>query len=510
MSVTVSFNGYLSNKKELEALFGKASDADYVKFAYEKSGEQLHALLQGMFGAVITDSDKKKTLCIRDRFGNESVYYTTGRDGLPIFGLSIREILSSGRCEKQVNPQALELFLTYSYLPGKDTFFKGIHKLMPGHILVFENNEMKFTRYWKPELLNDRSLSMKEYADQINTVLNDLIEDWKQPGEKFGNFLSGGVDSAYLTALTGAKYAFSTAYENKEFDESPLAAETAKYLNAEHIKVQITPKEYFDVIPEAMRAMEQPLADASTIAFYLACKGAKKYVDVCYSGEGADELFCGYHAYTRRLVNLADPEYKSAPVETYYIGNTKVMNEEEKKKLLKNYSGELTPLALANQLYEFDENTDDISKMQLCDLQVWFEGDIMLNAEKMSKAAGLEARTPFLDSRLYEVACRIPSEYKVSENETKIVFRTAAANKLPNEIAFRKKLGFAVPARVWMLEEPYRKLIRSYFESEAASLFFSPAVLSEMLTDEYLAQPNFWRKTWSVFVFLVWYKEYFE
>ena len=314
------------------------------------------------------------------------------------------------------------MFLTYSYLPGQNTFFQGIKKVMPGQMVIFSKGRIGIKRYWKPEYKGDNGKSIEAYADRVNAVLTELIDDWKLPGENYGNFLSGGVDSAYLTALTKPRYTFSTAYENKDFDESGLAEISAEALGAEHVKITVTPDEYFSVIPEAMRAMEQPPADASTIAFYLACKGARKYVDVCYSGEGADELFCGYHAYTRRLVNLENPDYPNAPVETYYIGNTKVMSEQEKKELLLRYSGELTPLALANSLYEFDENTDDITKMWLCDLNVWFEGDIMLNAEKMSKANGLVARTPFLDSRLYEVACRIPSGYKVSKEETKIVF----------------------------------------------------------------------------------------
>ncbi|MCQ2749244.1 MAG: asparagine synthase C-terminal domain-containing protein [Clostridia bacterium] len=310
------------------------------------------------------------------------------------------------------------------------------------------------------------------------------------PGENYGNFLSGGVDSAYLAALTKPKYTFSTAYENKEFDESELAAKSAEAIGTEHFKVFINPEDYFGVIPEAMKMMEQPLADASTIAFFLACRGAKKYVDVCYSGEGADELFCGYHAYVRRLVNLQNPDYPNADVETYYIGNTKLFNEDDKKKLLKEYDGSLTPLALANSLYDFDEKTDDVTKMMLCDLNCWFEGDIMLNAEKMSKAAGIVARTPFLDSRLYNIAKHIPSEYKVSLEESKIVFRTAAANMIPNEVAFRKKLGFAVPARSWMREEKYFNIIKSYFESDNAKLFFNEDYLKVMLSDEFLDGQN--------------------
>ncbi|MBQ9610302.1 MAG: asparagine synthetase B [Lachnospiraceae bacterium] len=508
-----NFSGYISNKKKLSEELGKSfdvrDDAGYVKAAYDKWKEGLAEHLQGMFAFIIYDEDEDKLVCGRDRFGNESMYYHVTDDGELICGLTINEILDSGSYKRELNEQALELFLTYSYLPGSDTFFKGIKKLMPGYLLISKDKKIELKRYWRLEYKGDTSKDADYYAALVNNALNEIIDNWKIEGESYGNFLSGGVDSAYLAALTRPKYTFSTAYDNKDFDESGLAAKSAELLGAKHIGVKVTPEDYFGVIPEAMKAMEQPLADASTIAFYLACRGAKEYVDVCYSGEGADELFCGYHAYVRRLVNLENPDYNSAPVETYYIGNTKVMSEKDKSKLLKNYKGDLTPLELARSLYEFDENTGDLTKMWMCDLNVWFEGDIMLNAEKMSKANGLIARTPFLDSRIYEIAAQIPTEYEASISESKIVFRKAASHMLPDEIAFRKKLGFAVPVRVWMREKPYLNKIREIFNSEYADKYFDTSLLNEMLTDEYLDQPDNWRKVWCVYIFLVWYGIYF-
>ncbi|MBQ8913124.1 MAG: asparagine synthetase B [Lachnospiraceae bacterium] len=515
MSEIKNFSGYISNKKELSQVLGipfdAKDDAGYVKASYDRWGEELAEHIQGMFAFIIYDENEDKTVCARDRFGNESMYYYVAEDNSVVFGLTINEILNSGVYKKELNEQALELFLTYSYLPGSDTFFKGIKKLMPGFVLVYKNNDNTFDikRYWKLTYKGDNSKTADEYAELVNNTLNELVDDWKIEGEAYGNFLSGGVDSAYLAALTKPKYTFSTAYDNKDFDESELAAKSAEFLGAEHIRVKVTPEDYFGVVPEAMKAMEQPLADASTIAFYLACRGARKYVDVCYSGEGADELFCGYHAYVRRLVNSNNPDYSSAPVETYYIGNTKVMSEKEKSKVLKNYKGDVTPLELARSLYDFDDNTGDLTKMWLCDLNVWFEGDIMLNAEKMSKANGLIARTPFLDSRIYEVASRIPTEYEASLSESKIVFRKATAHMIPDEVAFRKKLGFAVPVRVWMREEPFIGQIRELFNSENASKYFDTNLLNEMLSDEYLDQPDNWRKVWCIYIFLIWYGIYF-
>lgn len=133
----------------------------------------------------------------------------------------------------------------------------------------------------------------------------------------------------------------------------------------------------------------------------------------------------------------------------------------------------------------------------------------MLNAEKMSKANNLIARTPFLDTRLYEVACRIPSEYKVTDTESKVVFRKAASHMIPDEVAFRKKLGFAVPARVWMMEDKYLNMIKDTFKSKEAELFFETDRIVELLDEEHFSKPDNWRKVWAIYVFLIWYKEYF-
>ena len=236
MSEIKNFSGYISNKRELSEMLGKPfdakDDAGYVKAAYDRWGEEFAKHLQGMFAFIIYDENEDKTVCARDRFGNESMYYYVTENEDVIFGLTINEILDSGAYKKELNEQALELFLTYSYLPGSDTFFKGIKKLMPGFVLVYKNDDKKLDikRYWKLTYKGDDSKTADEYAELVNSTLNELVDDWKIEGESYGNFLSGGVDSAYLAALTKPKYTFSTAYDNKDFDESELAAKSAEFL----------------------------------------------------------------------------------------------------------------------------------------------------------------------------------------------------------------------------------------------------------------------------------------
>ena len=175
-----NFSGYISNKKELSEKLGKTfdvrDDAGYVQAAYEKWGEELAEHLQGMFAFIIYDEAERKIVCGRDRFGNESMYYHMTDDGELICGLTINEILDSGSYKKELNEQALELFLTYSYLPGSDTFFAGIKKLMPGYLLICKDKEISLKRYWKLEYKGDTSMDADYYAELVNTALNEIID----------------------------------------------------------------------------------------------------------------------------------------------------------------------------------------------------------------------------------------------------------------------------------------------------------------------------------------------
>ncbi|MCR4778574.1 MAG: asparagine synthetase B [Lachnospiraceae bacterium] len=507
MADLLFFGGYLCNAKD-------ADPKSFILDMYEKYGHNFADHIYGMFSIGIYDENEEELILVRDRFGSKSLYYYITEGGELLYSQSIKEILVKPGFKKEFNHDALELYLSFSYMPGEDTFFKGLKKLRPGHMLIWHKKKIDIIKYWEAIPQPDESLTLEECADMIHKAAMEAAPDWKINAGETGNFLSGGVDSGYLTALMGSKTTFSAGYEDPEFDESVVAAETAKALNIGNTKVLIEPDLYFKSVPDVMYAMEEPIGDASCIVFYLAAKEAAKHVRVCYSGEGADELFSGYHAYVRRFKQLKEAEENGVDpatlpqVEDFFIGNTKLFHEDEKKAILKEYKGKILPLELARSLYSFDENTDDMTKILLCDLNVWFEGDIMLNAEKMSEAAGLDARTPFLDPRIVEAALKIPSKYRVNEVQTKLAFRKAAENLLPVEIAQRKKIGFPAPARTWIQKEPYLSMIRDMFESETAEVFFNTEALTEMLKEDLIADK--WRYIWCIYVFLIWYRRFFE
>ena len=196
-------------------------------------------------------------------------------------------------------------------------------------------------------------------------------------------------------------------------------------------------------------------------------------------------------------------------LKTFYVGNTNIMKEDEKKKILKHYTEGLLPINLAKEIYEETEGLDPLSKMSDVDIQIWLEGDIYLNVDKMSEAAGLEVRMPLTDTRIFDIASRMPSRFKVNEEQNKVAFRTAAAKVLPPEIAFRKKLGFIVPIRIWMADDRYNQDVRAKFKSDMAAKFFDLDAIGEIFDDYVGGNSDNWRKVWTIYTFLVWYEEYF-
>ena len=470
--------------------------------AYETWGCDMALHMHGMFAFAIWDDKKQELFCLRDQFGTKPFYYYVTAEGELLYGTMIRQIMEKPGFVKELNEDMLQIYLSLTYVAGEDTFFKGVKKLMPGHYLVWKDGKVEITRYWTPEFHPDESKTLEEWADEIHTTLADIMKEVKTREETVESFLSGGVDSSYVLAMSDAKRSDSCGYEEARFDESGLAAETARLLGREHNRCLITLEEYFAIVPYVMYNMEQPLGDASAIAFTLGCNATAEHTKICYSGEGADEFFGGYNMY-RNAERYGDN------LKTFYVGNTNIMKEDEKQRILKNYKEEILPINLVKDIYEEIEGYDPLTKMSDIDIQIWLEGDIYLNVDKMSTAAGLEIRMPLTDTRIFDIASRMPARFKVNEEQNKVAFRTAAAKVLPEEIAFRKKLGFIVPIRIWMADEKYNQDVQRLFHSEIAEKFFHVDEI-QAIFDEYVGgNSDNWRKVWTIYTFLVWYEEYF-
>ena len=351
----------------------------------------------------------------------------------------------------------------------------------------------------RPETME--RITTKALADAF--IAEQIDEVRRQVGDKKVLLaLSGGVDSSYVLAVSDATSCNSCGYDDSRLDESGMARETANILDKKFNRCLITPEQYFDIVPYVMYNMEQPLGDASAVAFALGCISTAKGTGICYSGEGADEFFGGYNMYR-------NAERYGENLKTFYVGNTNIMKEDEKRLILKKYYENFEPIDLVKDIYEKNEGLDPLSKMSDVDIQVWLEGDIYLNVDKMSRAAGLEVRMPLTDMRIFDIASRMPSKYKVNDEQNKVALRTAAAKVLPEEIAFRKKLGFVVPIRMWMADERYNGDVIRLFNSDIADKFFNRDAINKIFDDYLNVDSDNWRKVWTIYTFLVWYEEYF-
>ncbi|WP_443972720.1 asparagine synthase (glutamine-hydrolyzing), partial [[Ruminococcus] torques] len=406
--------------------------------AYETWGNEMADHMHGMFAFALWDEAEEKLFCLRDQFGTKPFYYYETADGKLLYGTTIRKIMEQPGFVKELNEEMLQLYLSLTYVAGENTFFRGLKKLLPGRYLVWQNGKLTIERYWMPQFHPDNSRTLEQWADEIHTTIGEIMPEVKTKEEYAESFLSGGVDSSYVLAMSDVETTDSCGYDEERFDESGLAKQTADILGRKNLRCRITPEEYFAVVPYVMYNMEQPLGDASAIAFAIACRETAKHTKICYSGEGADEFFGGYNMYR-------NAERYGENLKTFYVGNTNIMKEDEKKRILKKYDPDVLPIELARGIYEETEGLDPLTKMSDVDIQIWLEGDIYLNVDKMSLAAGLEIRMPLTDRRIFDIASRMPSEYKVNEEQNKVALRTAAAKVLPEEIAFRKKLGFIVP-----------------------------------------------------------------
>jgi asparagine synthase (glutamine-hydrolysing) len=423
-----------------------------------------------------------------------------------------------------------------------ETFFKGIFRLPPGHYLTWKKGELEIKRYWEPsfeDVEDDRSLS--EIVDQIDDVMKNSIEAHKISDTEVGSFLSSGVDSSYVAACCNVDKTFTVGFEYHNYNEISYAKELSELVGVKNISKLISTSEFWDVLSKVQYHMDEPLADPAAIALYFVSQIASEHVKVVLSGEGADELFGGYNIYRepldiavltrlpRFLRKLLGGLAKAVPfnikgksffirgskdVEQRFIGNANMFSVKDRRRLLKSSEAATAktaalPEELTAPFYAKVSDKHDVTKMQYIDINFWLWGDILLKADRMSMAHSLELRVPFLDKEVFKVASRIPVKYKVNRENTKYAMRLAANKHIPEKVAQKKKLGFPVPTRVWLREQKYYDIVKEAFNSEAAKELFYTDELVKLLDQHFSGKRDNSRKVWVVFMFLVWYGEFF-
>ena len=534
----VVFNGEIYNYRELTAeltalghTFATRTDTEVLLHGWEQWGRELLPRLRGMFAFALWDRRAQVLFCARDMFGIKPLYYCRCADGTLLFASEIKAFLDHPSFEKQLNTAQLPLYLSCQYSPGRDTFFAGVQKLLPGHFLEFSEGIVRTTRWVQPAFLPGDT---PPAPDELEVVLRQSAEVHKIADVEVAGFLSGGVDSAYLTALARPARTYTISYAEPKYDESFPARALARNLGLRNRVRCISPGEFWDAVPAVQYHMDEPMADAAAVALYFLNREAARDVKVVLSGEGADELFGGYNIYrdpfTARWYNRLPPWLRGGlgaaasllppgpgvnflvrrglSLEERYFGPTALLTEREKRRLLPGYEGDGDPVCLTESSWDMTEDQDPVTRMQQVDLQLWLAGDILLKADKMSMAHSLELRVPYLDKEVFALAAALPAAAKANARMTKIALRQAAARTLPPAAAARKKLGFPVPVRDWLRQEPYTSRVRAVFSRPAAGEFFNVRLLHTML-NHHLHGGDCWRQIWCVYSFLIWYEQFF-
>ena len=536
--LVVVFNGEIYNYQELKSElsdypFQTNSDTEVLLYGYKEWGSELPKHLRGMFAFALYDIENKTLFCARDPFGIKPFYYYQN-DGDFMFASEIKAFLDHPKFKKEFNESILAPYLSFSFTPTTETFFKGVKRLDAGYSLTYKDGEMSFNRYF--ELNFD--IKKEDYdktVDNISKVMTDSVNHHMISDVEVGSFLSSGIDSSYIVSLAKPDKTYTVGYDIPRYDETNYAKDLTEKLGIRNTNKKITKEEYMKILPKIMYHMEEPASDPAVVALYFVANIASKDVKVVLSGEGADEFFGGYNYYREevdcafynkipffirhgisKFFSLFPPVRginflvrRGEKLEDSYIGVNKIWSEKEARKILKN-KPVLENRDITKPIYDEFKDKSNIVKMQAIDINFWLMKDILQKADRMTMANSLEGRVPFVDTEVFKVASSLPIEYKVTKENTKVALRDAAKKVIPNESYKKKKLGFPVPIRDWIKEDDVYKELKRELNSKVAKKFFNTEILLKMLDEHKNGKKDNYRKVWTVYTFLKWYDVFFS
>lgn len=547
-SLVLVFNGEIYNYKELVARLKKAghrfqsdTDSELLLHGYEEWGEELPAKLRGMFAFLIWNRKKKIIFGARDMFGIKPFYYYK-RDDEFIFASEIKAIIKHPNFCKEFNEKLLGLYLTFQFVPTEETFFKNVYSVKPGYYFTYDGRSMKSKSYQEFTFRREEHQSHDQWVKTAEDLLSESVRSHLTGDVEIGSYLSGGVDSSYLAVEGKVDRTYTVGFEGDGVAELDEAVAFAAQVGVKNSAKKITAEEYWDALSDIQYYMDEPVADPSLVGLYFLSQEASKDVKVVFSGEGSDELFGGYNIYCEPLQytgfdrlpwsfrkwagNLAESylpqglpgrgfliRHGKCLEERYHCNATNVFSEKQADEILR-HKPSLRIKDVTEPLYEKVKDMDAVTKMQYMDLHLWLVHDILIKGDKMGMAHSVEVRVPFLDKEIWKLAAGLPLEEKIDPPRTKLLFREVAEKKMSRDTAQRKKLGFPVPIRSWIREEPYYSRIEEYFSSEMAARFFRRDKLLKMLRN-YKKRKRLnqrcddSRRIWTVYIFLLWYERFF-
>lgn len=553
---TLNFNGEIYNYKELRdelaaehgAKFATEGDGEAIVAAYHYLGDDAVKKLRGMFAFMIWDSQEKVVFGARDPFGIKPLFYSAG-PGKVAFSSekkSLLELSSVLGVEDELDKTALQHYLVLQYVPEPESMHTGVRRVESGtSFRVVPGGDVEFTRYFHPAF-NAKPVNSQAEAEELYERIADVMRDSvgkhmiSDPDVTVGAFLSGGIDSTATATLAKEHnpnlIAFTTGFEREGYSEVDVAAESAAAIGVKHVVRTVSADEMMEALPLIVWYLDDPVADPALVPLWFIAREARKHVKAVLSGEGADELFCGYTIYNepislapfekipggmRKIIGKVSTKIPEGtrgkdllrrgalPLEDRYYGNARNFRDDQLRKVLRTYEDGIGFKDVTAPWYKISENWDPVARMQHVDLYTWLRGDILVKADKVTMANSLELRVPFLDAEVFKVASTIPLDQKLAHGTTKYALRQALAKIIPGHVLNRRKLGFPVPIRLWLRNEMYDWAKGIISDSQTDALLDKKAVLA-LLEEHKAGQLDRSRQLWALLVFMLWHGIFVE
>ncbi|CAA9203393.1 asparagine synthase (glutamine-hydrolyzing) [Flavobacterium collinsii] len=534
---TIVFNGEIYNfgdiKSELEFLgykFDTTGDTEVLLKGYKEWGKAVVSKLNGMFAFAIYNKIDRTIFCARDRFGVKPFYYSWNNEQFEICS-QLRPI-----CEnRELNQEAVSMYLDCTYIPSPFTIYKDVFKLPPGKTLEINLNSqtLEISEYWNLDTPVSSNLSYDQAKSKLHDLLKDAVKIRLQSDVPFGSFLSGGIDSALISGIA-AKVSkeqvktFSIGFEDPKYDESKIAAQYAEIINSKHKETICKAEDILEMIPKLIQVYDEPFGDSSALPSLLLNKVTKQYVTMALSGDGGDESFLGYNHFdwvakfkhliktpfgiriiaskmlwsnvlkskTEPIKRILNIKSKNEFIAGIFVGYNSIV---KKRNLdwLSHYSG-----------YKF-WSKDLFQSTADLNIKLWLENDSNVKVDRASMAYSVEVRSPFLDYRIVEFARTLPISYRYQKGKKKRILRDILKEYIPEEIFDQPKKGFAVPIGTWIREE-----LREEFESNLSDDFLNHVPnlnvpkFKKMFQDHLASKADYSSYIWRVYVLSKWYQEF--
>jgi asparagine synthase (glutamine-hydrolysing) len=556
-TVVVVANGQLYNfeqvKRELIArghVFHTRCDIEILPHAYEEWGDGFLSRVHGMFALALWDAKARRLIAARDRAGEKPLYYAETGEGL-LLASEIKSLLAHPATSRELDPVALDQFLTYEYVITPRTIFRHIKRLPPAHRLTWSEGRLGIERYWDAADVPLRRWSDAEAAEALRAALGEAVSAQMMSDVPLGVFLSGGIDSSAIVALMSeaaaargaAVNSFSMGFEDGSYNELPYARVVASHFLTNHREATVSPR-LEDLFERLVPHFDEPFADVSLFPTFLVSEMARRHVTVALAGDGGDELFGGYDAYEaqalaariarfmprgaagalHRLASVLPPSEKKkglvnkvkrfvegvaqAPADIAQYRWMTFLDPRAKRRL---YSDGLRDALAGADVYAPVREAlgrggdDDLNRQLYADLSIYLADDILVKVDRMSMASSLETRAPFLDVNVMELAFSMPGHLKIRDGQRKFVLKQALEGLLPASILARSKEGFSIPMKQW-LRRDLAPLMRELLSREQIGRhgLFEQREIERRIAEHLAGRQNHAHVLFSLMVFERW------